>query len=121
MSADSPTGVSGQCQDYTCSLARALPEGHRFSHRHLFRNEALFAMIDGGAVTVDDAPGGQAMTGKRVVVAAELGYCWGVRRALEIVEAAAKSAGPIAPIGDVIHNPQVVERLRQTGIEGAGS
>ena len=60
-------------------------------------------------------------TGKRVVVARELGYCWGVRRALEIVEAAAASAGPIAPIGDVIHNPQVVERLRQRGVEGATS
>ncbi len=58
---------------------------------------------------------------KRVVVAQELGYCWGVRRALEIVEAAAESAGPIAPIGDVIHNPQVVERLRERGIEGAAS
>ena len=59
--------------------------------------------------------------GKRIVIAAELGYCWGVRRALEIVEAAAQSTGPIAPIGDVIHNPQVVERLRQRGVEGAAS
>jgi 4-hydroxy-3-methylbut-2-enyl diphosphate reductase len=58
---------------------------------------------------------------RRVVVAKELGYCWGVRRALEIVEAAAQSAGPIAPIGDVIHNPQVVERLRERGVEGASS
>ena len=58
---------------------------------------------------------------KRVVVARELGYCWGVRRALEIVEAAAESAGPIAPIGDVIHNPQVVERLRGKAVEGAVS
>jgi 4-hydroxy-3-methylbut-2-en-1-yl diphosphate reductase len=60
-------------------------------------------------------------TEKRVVVAQELGYCWGVRRALEIVEAAADNNGPIAPIGDVIHNPQVVERLRQRGVEGAAS
>lgn len=63
----------------------------------------------------------QADHTKRVVVARELGYCWGVRRALEIVEAAADSAGPIAPIGDVIHNPQVVERLRNKGVEGASS
>jgi 4-hydroxy-3-methylbut-2-en-1-yl diphosphate reductase len=66
-------------------------------------------------------PGSERKRGKRVVVAQELGYCWGVRRALEIVEAAAESTGPIAPIGDVIHNPQVVERLRQRGVEGAGS
>ncbi len=62
-----------------------------------------------------------ALPTKRVVVAAELGYCWGVRRALDIVEQAAGVAGPIAPIGDVIHNPQVVERLRSKGVEGASS
>lgn len=62
-----------------------------------------------------------AMPAKRVVVAQELGYCWGVRRALEIIEAAAEPAAPIAPIGDVIHNPQVVERLRERGVQGAAS
>ena len=69
---------------------------------------------------VADAPTKRS-TGKRIVVAEELGYCWGVRRALEIVEAAAENAGPIAPIGDVIHNPQVVSRLRDRGVEGAAS
>ncbi|MGH2617131.1 MAG: 4-hydroxy-3-methylbut-2-enyl diphosphate reductase [Thermomicrobiales bacterium] len=44
-----------------------------------------------------------------------------MRRALEIIEAAAESSGPIAPIGDVIHNPQVVERLRERGVAGAAS
>ena len=58
---------------------------------------------------------------RRVVVADELGYCWGVRRALDIVQEAAGKAGPVAPIGDVIHNPQVVERLRARGVQGAGS
>ncbi|MBW3631391.1 MAG: 4-hydroxy-3-methylbut-2-enyl diphosphate reductase [Chloroflexi bacterium] len=68
-----------------------------------------------------ESPVPEPKTGKRVVVAKELGYCWGVRRALEIVEAAAETTGPIAPIGDVIHNPQVVERLRERGVEGATS
>ena len=57
----------------------------------------------------------------RIVVATELGYCWGVRRALDIIQDAADAARPIAPIGDVIHNPQVVERLRSRGVAGAGS
>ncbi len=57
----------------------------------------------------------------RVVVATELGYCWGVRRALDIIQDAAQATGPIAPIGDVIHNPQVVQRLRGVGVEGAAS
>jgi 4-hydroxy-3-methylbut-2-enyl diphosphate reductase len=71
------------------------------------------------SVAVDPSPA--RASGKRVVVARELGYCWGVRRALEIIEAAADSAGPIAPIGDVIHNPQVVHRLRARGVQGAAS
>jgi 4-hydroxy-3-methylbut-2-enyl diphosphate reductase len=62
-----------------------------------------------------------AAPARRVVVADELGYCWGVRRALDIVQQAADVSSPIAPIGDVIHNPQVVDRLRSRGVEGAGS
>ena len=58
---------------------------------------------------------------KRVVVADELGYCWGVRRALDIIQEAADKSGPVAPVGDIIHNPQVVERLKSRGVEGAGS
>jgi 4-hydroxy-3-methylbut-2-en-1-yl diphosphate reductase len=59
--------------------------------------------------------------GKRVVVADTLGYCWGVRRALDIIQDTASPRERIAPIGDVIHNPQVVERLRSKGVEGATS
>lgn len=58
---------------------------------------------------------------KRIVVADELGYCWGVRRALDIIQDAARLRGPIAPVGDLIHNPQVVDRLRKAGIEGAAT
>ncbi len=50
-----------------------------------------------------------------------MGYCWGVRRALEIVEKAGDTSDPIATIGDVIHNPQVVERLRVKGIDTSAS
>jgi 4-hydroxy-3-methylbut-2-enyl diphosphate reductase len=58
---------------------------------------------------------------KRIVVADELGYCWGVRRALDIIQESAQQSGPIAPVGDIIHNPQVVERLRGKGVVGAES
>lgn len=58
---------------------------------------------------------------RKIVVAQELGYCWGVRRALDIIEDAASPDARVAPIGDIIHNPQVVERLRSHGVEGAGS
>jgi 4-hydroxy-3-methylbut-2-enyl diphosphate reductase len=58
---------------------------------------------------------------KRIVVAETLGYCWGVRRAVDLISAAANEKAPIAPIGDIIHNPQVVERLREQGVVGAAS
>lgn len=57
---------------------------------------------------------------KRIVLAEVLGYCWGVRRALEIIQQAAQQ-GPVATVGDVIHNPQVVEQLRLQGIEPVAS
>ena len=62
-----------------------------------------------------------ALATKRIVVAEELGYCWGVRRAVDIISASADADGPVAPVGDIIHNPQVVERLRAKGVEGAAS
>ena len=58
---------------------------------------------------------------RRIVVAETLGYCWGVRRAVDIITEASSATSPIAPIGDVIHNPQVVERLRARGVNGATS
>jgi 4-hydroxy-3-methylbut-2-enyl diphosphate reductase len=58
---------------------------------------------------------------RRIVIADTLGYCWGVRRAVDIITEASNPSSPIAPIGDVIHNPQVVQRLRARGINGAAS
>ena len=58
---------------------------------------------------------------RRIVIAEALGYCWGVRRALDIIQDAADPEAPVAPIGDIIHNPQVVGRLRERGVEGAAS
>jgi 4-hydroxy-3-methylbut-2-enyl diphosphate reductase len=63
----------------------------------------------------------ETATERHIVVADELGYCWGVRRALDIIEEAADPSAPVAPIGDIIHNPQVVARLRDRGVVGAES
>jgi 4-hydroxy-3-methylbut-2-en-1-yl diphosphate reductase len=73
------------------------------------------------SVPATPATDARPATKKRIVVADELGYCWGVRRALDIITEAAEIDGPIAPVGDIIHNPQVVERLRAKGVEGAES
>lgn len=48
-----------------------------------------------------------------------MGYCWGVRRALDIIQQAGEPENRVATIGDVIHNPQVVERLHLIGVDTA--
>lgn len=73
------------------------------------------------SAAVDQPAPSTPVSGKRIVVADELGYCWGVRRAIDIITEAADTDGPVAPVGDIIHNPQVVERLRAKGVEGAES
>jgi 4-hydroxy-3-methylbut-2-enyl diphosphate reductase len=58
-------------------------------------------------------------TTKQIILAEEMGYCWGVRRAIDIITKAGNVEEPVATIGDVIHNPQIVERLRSQGVETA--
>ena len=54
----------------------------------------------------------------RILVAEDSGFCFGVRRALEIVgKALEKERGPFYTLGPLIHNPQVVERLSQKGLK----
>jgi len=45
-----------------------------------------------------------------------MGFCWGVRRAIDIMETAAAEKGEIISVGPIVHNPQVVEELRQKGV-----
>ena len=54
----------------------------------------------------------------RVVIADSAGFCMGVRRAVNMVlELVEKTEEPICSIGPLIHNPQVVELLRQRGVK----
>ncbi len=48
---------------------------------------------------------------KNIIVADDQGFCWGVRRALDIVS----KNGKVLIYGDLIHNKQVVEQLEQKG------
>lgn len=53
----------------------------------------------------------------KIVVAKHMGFCGGVRRAVEIAENAAASAeGQVQTWGPLIHNPQVVQRLQDKGV-----
>ena len=52
-----------------------------------------------------------------IIVARHAGFCFGVKRALDLVrEAAQAGPGPIQTLGPLIHNPQVVARLEQEGV-----
>ncbi len=54
------------------------------------------------------------------ILAPEAGFCFGVKRALDIaLKTAKESTGPIYTLGPLIHNPQVVEQLGSQGIKVA--
>jgi len=49
-------------------------------------------------------------------LATSLGFCFGVRRAIEMVEGAAAERGRIDSLGSIVHNPVVAERLDARGV-----
>jgi 4-hydroxy-3-methylbut-2-enyl diphosphate reductase len=52
-----------------------------------------------------------------IIVAENAGFCFGVKRALEIVARAAEThPRPVHTLGALIHNPQEIERLEALGI-----
>lgn len=53
----------------------------------------------------------------KVIKARELGFCMGVRRAVDMMEDAAGEMGPLASLGSTVHNRQVVDRLRGRGVD----
>lgn len=53
--------------------------------------------------------------------AAEMGFCFGVRRALDLVAKAARKHGPLQSLGAIVHNQQVVDDLVRSGVTVAGS
>lgn len=56
-----------------------------------------------------------------MVQAEEKGFCFGVRRAIDLVEKAAGKHGRVETLGAIVHNQQVVDRLRELGVEVCGS
>jgi 4-hydroxy-3-methylbut-2-enyl diphosphate reductase len=59
---------------------------------------------------------------REVTVARHAGFCFGVKRAIRLVEEAlAAGKGPVTSLGPVIHNPQVVSSLEKSGLRRAVS
>lgn len=51
-----------------------------------------------------------------ILLAKDMGFCWGVRRAIDIMEHAADQYGEIISVGPIVHNPQVVQKLEEKGV-----
>ena len=58
----------------------------------------------------------------KIVVAKHMGFCGGVKRAVEMARSTAdQSSGPVFTWGPLIHNPQVVRQLEEAGVRVASS
>lgn len=57
----------------------------------------------------------------KIEKAAEMGFCFGVRRAIELVQKAAQERGPLQTLGALVHNRQVVDKLSECGVNIAAS
>ncbi len=56
-----------------------------------------------------------------ILLAKDMGFCWGVRRAIDMMEKAAGKRGRVISLGPVVHNPQVVAALAEKGVEVSSS
>ena len=53
---------------------------------------------------------------KTIEIAESSGFCFGVKRAIELAEKVAQENNNVYTFGPLIHNPQEVERLNKKGI-----
>lgn len=51
-----------------------------------------------------------------VMRAAEMGFCMGVRRAVQIMESEVRPGEPVFSVGEIVHNPHVVRSLERVGV-----
>ena len=51
-----------------------------------------------------------------LIVAKSAGFCYGVRRAVELAEATAEAGRPCVMLGSIIHNQDVIDRLTSQGL-----
>jgi len=55
----------------------------------------------------------------RIEKAAGIGFCFGVRRAINILEKVARERGGVETLGAVVHNQPVLQRLAEIGVRAA--
>ncbi|HEY9166128.1 MAG TPA: 4-hydroxy-3-methylbut-2-enyl diphosphate reductase [Candidatus Kryptonia bacterium] len=53
----------------------------------------------------------------KVSVDKNSGFCWGVVRAIDFAEDELKQSGKLYSLGDIIHNPEEIQRLGEKGLQ----
>ncbi|HOK55752.1 MAG TPA: 4-hydroxy-3-methylbut-2-enyl diphosphate reductase [bacterium] len=54
---------------------------------------------------------------KRLIVAKNIGFCFGVKRAVETTEKLLEKLKSLSTVGDIVHNPLVMENLKLKGLK----
>ncbi len=57
------------------------------------------------------------MNKKKVIISSNSGFCFGVRRALDMANDALKEGKTVYSLGPIIHNPQVIEEFSKKGLK----
>ena len=52
----------------------------------------------------------------KIEKASKTGFCFGVRRAVNMLEKVARERGGVETLGAVVHNQQVLQRLSEIGV-----
>ena len=52
----------------------------------------------------------------RIITAKRAGFCFGVKRAVDMAFNAAENSNNVNTLGPIIHNPQVIDKLRSQGV-----
>ena len=52
----------------------------------------------------------------KVTVDQNSGFCWGVVRTIDIAEQELQESRKLYSLGDIIHNPVEIDRLREKGL-----
>ena len=57
------------------------------------------------------------MNRRKIIVSPHSGFCFGVKRALEIASSALEREREVYSLGPIIHNPQVVDEFYKRGLK----
>ncbi len=58
---------------------------------------------------------------RQIILAKSAGFCFGVNRAVKLVEQLAESGNKVCTLGPIIHNKQMVDQLNKKGVRIAES